>query len=126
MPQDVSSTVACSPLAILVARAVAAGAPESVASDAMRATRIRFPRGASGDGRSAARVEAYFWGVIRRRALQGGAPAMTRLLVIASLERELREAGHTPEAIRRELERVHGVGSRPIVEATGVPVPALA
>ncbi|HEY5548523.1 MAG TPA: hypothetical protein VIL17_02880 [Coriobacteriia bacterium] len=60
-----------------------------------------------------ARAEAYFWGVIRHRALQGAAPAVTRLLVIASLERELREAGHTPEAIRCEVARVHGVENRP-------------
>jgi hypothetical protein len=53
-------------------------------------------------------VEAYFWGVVRRRALQGAAPAVTRRLVIDSLERELREAGHTPDAIRSELTRLYG------------------
>jgi hypothetical protein len=53
-------------------------------------------------------MEAYFWGVVRRRALQGAAPAVSRRLVIASLEFELREAGHTPEAISRELTRLYG------------------
>ena len=94
--------------ASLVSRAIAAGAPEPVAAEAMRTTRARFPRRGEGEGPMSARAEAYFWGVIRRRALQGAAPAVTRLLVIASLERELREAGHTPDAIRSEVARVHG------------------
>jgi len=33
---------------------------------------------------------------------------VSRRLVIESLERELREAGHTPEAIRREMTRLYG------------------
>jgi len=99
--------------ASLVTRAVAAGAPQPVAVEAMRITRARFPRRGAVEGRMSARAEAYFWGVIRHRALQGAAPAVTRLLVIASLERELREAGHTPEAIRCEVARVHGVENRP-------------
>lgn len=95
----------------LMARAVAAGAPASVAIEAMRVTSTRFAGRGAGDGRMSARAEAYFWGVIRRSALRGAAPAVSRLLVIASLERELRDAGHTPEAVRRELTRLYGVES---------------
>lgn len=107
--------------ASLVTRAVAAGAPQPVAVEAMRITRARFPRRGAVEGRMSARAEAYFWGVIRHRALQGAAPAVTRLLVIASLERELREAGHTPDAIRCEIARLHGVPSHSSCEAADVP-----
>ena len=95
----------------LVSRAVAAGTPEHVAAEAMRITCARIPVGGTGDGRMSTRGESYFWGVIRRRALQGAAPAVSRRLVSASLEHELREAGHPPEAIRRELARQYGIGS---------------
>jgi hypothetical protein len=81
-------------LEALVAAARSVGAPEEVAVEARRATMARFvPEG--GFGRMASpRVESYFWGVIRRRALKGGAPAVARLIVAASLAAELEEAGH--------------------------------
>lgn len=99
--------------ASLVSRAVAAGTPEMIAMEAMRATRARITGGGTADGPMGARAEAYFWGVIRRRAFQGAAPAVSRLLVMASLERELRVAGHDSEAIRRELLRIHGADGSP-------------
>lgn len=92
----------------LAGHALAAGAPRAVVSEAVAITAARFPRRAEGGRAPRARVEAYFWGVVRRSALRGAAPAVTRRLVIDSLERELREAGHTPEAIRRELTRLYG------------------
>ena len=92
----------------LAERALAAGTPRAVADEAVHATSARFPRRSKGDRVSRGRIEAYFWGVVRRRALQGAAPALSRRLVIESLEHELREAGHTPEAIRRELTRLYG------------------
>jgi hypothetical protein len=95
-------------LGALAQRALAAGTPHAVAAEAVRATSSRFPRRCEGDRVSRGRIEAYFWGVVRRRALQGAAPAVSRRLVIESLERELREAGHTPEAIRREMTRLYG------------------
>jgi hypothetical protein len=95
-------------LGALAERALAAGTPQAVAAEAVRATSARFPRRSDSDRVSRARLESYFWGVVRKRALQGAAPAVSRRLVIASLERELREAGHTPEAIRRELTRLYG------------------
>lgn len=112
--------------ATLVARAVAAGTPRSVAAEAMRTTRSRLPGRGAADAPVTARAEAYFWGVIRRRALQGAAPAVSRRLVIASLELELREAGHTPEAIRRELIRLYGVESSSPIGPVGEPARALA
>jgi len=110
----------------LVARAIAAGAPEFVAAEALRATRTRFPGRAKEGMPLSSRAEAYFWGVIRRRALQGAAPAVSRRIVIASLERELREAGHTPEAIRRELVRLHGADALSINEPLPGPIRAFA
>lgn len=95
-------------LGALARRALDAGTPHAVAAEAVRITEARFPGLAGARKRSRARAEAYFWGVVRRRALQGAAPAVSRRLVIASLERELREAGHTPEAIRREMARLYG------------------
>jgi len=95
-------------LGTLADRALAAGTPQAVAVEAVRATEARFGPRRGGGRPSRARLEAYFWGVVRRRALQGAAPAVSRRLVIASLESELREAGHTPEAITRELTRLYG------------------
>jgi hypothetical protein len=86
----------------LVRSAVCAGTPEQVADEARRVTAAR--RGARGTtSAERARTEAYFWGVIRRRALTGAAPAIVRIMVAASLASELREAGHAPEAIARAL-----------------------
>ena len=94
-------------LRALSERALAAGTPRAVAAEAVHATSARFPRRTRATV-SRGRIEAYFWGVVRRRALQGAAPAVSRRLVIESLQHELREAGHTPEAIRRELTRLYG------------------
>jgi hypothetical protein len=95
-------------LGALATSALAAGTPRAVAAEAVRATSARFPRRSGSERATRARIESYFWGVIRRRALEGAAPAVSRRLVIASLERELLEAGHTPEAIRCELARLYG------------------
>jgi hypothetical protein len=92
----------------LARAAVAAGTPHTVVVEAVDATARRFLRESTGARVSQARVEAYFWGVVRRRALQGAAPQVSRRLVIASLERELLGAGHTPEAVQRELTRLYG------------------
>lgn len=93
----------------LVTAAVAAGTPTAVAIDAARiaAERFRHERG----GRTGTRASAYYWGIVRRRALAGAAPRITRSLVIASLARELGEAGHSPEAIHREVARLHGAAA---------------
>jgi hypothetical protein len=90
----------------LVAAAVAAGTPAAVAADAARIAAQRFCTGQG--GRPGARASAYYWGIVRRRALAGAAPRITRSLVITSLALELSDAGHSPEAIRREVARLHG------------------
>lgn len=108
MQHDPTKSSPAPVLGELAQRARAGGAPREVAAEALRVTQARFPR-TSGTTRAArARMEAYFWGVVRRRALQGAAPAVSRRLVIASLEVELREAGHSPDAITRELARLYG------------------
>jgi hypothetical protein len=85
----------------LVAHATSAGAPQRVAEEARQVTAARFL--ADGVPRQIAipRLESYFWGVVRRRALAGGAPAIARLIVAASLAAELGEAGHSPESVAR-------------------------
>lgn len=100
----------------MVARAAGAGTPESLAVEAMRITRSRFPGSGGVDDPVSARAEAYFWGIIRRRALQGQAPEISRLLVISSLECELRDAGHSPEAIQREVARLYGAEGSALIE----------
>ena len=74
--------------------AIAAGTPTSVAEEARRATTARFPAGCGGRRAERERAEAYFWGVVRRRALAGQAPEIARLIVAASVASEMREAGH--------------------------------
>ena len=77
-------------LGALVERALAAGTPRAVAAEAVCVTSARFPRRSGAERASRTRVESYFWGVVRNR------------------ERELLEAGHTPEATRDEIVRLYG------------------
>jgi hypothetical protein len=85
----------------LVAHATSAGAPPRVAEEARQATAARFTAGSGARVVPSDRLESYFWGVVRRRALSGGAPAIARLIVAASLTSELREAGHPVEVVAR-------------------------
>jgi hypothetical protein len=85
----------------LVARATSAGAPPRVAEEARQVTAARFLAESAPRQVALPRVESYFWGVVRRRALAGGAPAIARLIVAASLAAELGEAGHSPESVAR-------------------------
>jgi hypothetical protein len=87
----------------LVRSALAAGAPAAVADEARSITALRFASLRERQRVERSRVEAYFWGVVRKRALTGQAPAIARLIVAASLASELREAGHPAEAIARAL-----------------------
>jgi hypothetical protein len=87
----------------LVSSAVAAGTPVSVAEEARSITAARFAPMRERHQSDSSRVESYFWGVVRKRALTGQAPAIARLLVAASLASELREAGHAPGAVARVL-----------------------
>lgn len=64
------------------------GVPEWLAEEARTATVRRFATGGSHDaGISERRLEAYFWGVVRRRAFRGGAETgdLRRRFVEASL-----------------------------------------
>jgi hypothetical protein len=86
-----------------VRSALLVGSPVSVAEEASRATRRRFTARMLRTGAGRRRAESYFWGIVRRRALAGRAPAVARLIVAASLASELAEAGHRPEAVARAL-----------------------
>jgi hypothetical protein len=81
------------------------GVPAPVADEARRVAAGRF-RAARRPSRP--RVEAYFWGVIRRRALRGGASAMRQWLLMTSFVEELTAAGHAPSRVYEELRRVYG------------------
>lgn len=83
----------------LVTHATSAGTPAGVAEEARKATAARFLADRGAASVAVPRLESYFWGVIRRRALAGGAPAIARLIVAASLAAELREAGHPAEVV---------------------------
>ena len=81
------------------------GVPAPVADEARRVAAGRF-RAACRPSRP--RVEAYFWGVIRRRALRGGASSMRQWLLMTSFVEELTAAGHAPSRVYEELRRVYG------------------
>jgi hypothetical protein len=85
----------------LVTRATCAGAPQRVADEARQVTAARFLPEDIARQVALPRMESYFWGVVRRRALAGGAPAIARLIVAASLAAELGEAGHSSESVAR-------------------------
>jgi hypothetical protein len=93
------------PLEDMVLAALNAGTPAVVAEEARRVTARRFPGAVRG---ASSRSEAYFWGIVRRRALNGDAPRLARSLVVASLIADLAEAGHAPDAVQREVARVYG------------------
>lgn len=99
-------------LEALAEDATGKGAPAPVAEEARRAAAARF-RGPVRPSRS--RVEAYYWGVIRRRALRGGAPAMRQRLLLTSFVEELTSAGHTPSRVYEELRRVYGGTVDPVL-----------
>lgn len=89
----------------LTATARSLGTPGDVIAEARAATALRF----GGSGRAdASRVGSYFWGVVRKRALRGGAPAVGALLVMDSMWSDMAEAGHRPESILRELRTTFG------------------
>lgn len=100
-------------LALLVARASDLGVPARVADEAARAVARASRSEAAPFARS--RAEAYFWGVVRRRALRGEAPRFNRLLLAASLASELLEAGHSAASAADEVARVYGVDVAPDV-----------
>jgi hypothetical protein len=89
------------------------GAPEATVRDACDATSRRIGPLEVLEPSRRARAEAYFWGVVRRRALSGDAPAVRERLMVTSLAGELAYAGHTPARVFEELVRVYG----PFVDA---------
>lgn len=92
-------------LELLVEGATGSGVPAPVADEARRAAAKTF-RAVSGPSRT--RVEAYFWGVITRRALRGCAPSVRQRLLVTSFVEELTAAGHAPSRVYEELRRVYG------------------
>jgi len=99
----------------LVASAVSAGTPGGVAEEARRITAARF-RVVSSDAAVSDRARSYYWGIVRRRALRGHAPALTESLLALSLASELAAAGHEPEAVKREVARLYGESRVPVIE----------
>lgn len=101
-------------LSTLLSRALRSGVPAATAGEARAITAARF--GIRGDAPVSRRAEAYFWGIVRRRALKGGAPAFADSLLALSLATELTAAGHCPEQVRREVARVYGEAFLAVVE----------
>jgi hypothetical protein len=87
----------------LVRAAVTVGAPPPVAEEARRATQALFKERSVRAGADRVRAESYFWGVVRRRALRGEAPAIARMIVAASIAADRSEAGLPPDAVVRWL-----------------------
>jgi hypothetical protein len=87
------------------------GIPSAIAVEAAAATLRRMagavdPFTASGRGR----VAAYFWAVVRRRALSGraGTARYRARCLAATLAAELVGAGHDPGRVRDEVTRAYG------------------
>ena len=82
--------------------------PPSLAREATRVTVSNLAPLAQGplSGNECARVRAYFWSVVRRRALRtANASRFTARAVRESIAEDLRHAGFGDERIARELER---------------------
>lgn len=87
------------------------GIPDGIARDAERAT-LRWLGSARHDGRRVgrSRVAAYFWAVVKRRAL-GGEPALRsyRARCLAdTLAADMLSAGHEVGSVVAEISRVVG------------------
>jgi hypothetical protein len=82
------------------------GVPADTVAAAKRAVAARFGELEASrlDPATRRRVAAYFWGVIRRRALRH-APSYARRIVQATLTADLAAAGWDAPSIRVELER---------------------
>ena len=95
-----------SELGELLEHAAASHVPQALAAEARAATARALgdrlaPDLSEGER---ARVRAYFWSVVRRRALRSAeAAAFTAGMVRASIANDLREAGLGEERIVREL-----------------------
>lgn len=77
------------------------GVPESVAGEAARITLRRF---AATEDMRAERAEAYFWGIVRRRALgREGSRALRERYLAAALADEMLRAGRSSESARQEV-----------------------
>lgn len=76
--------------------------PESVARSACAITLRKFEGVARGDGRDAQRVQAYFWGIVRRRALGPGADlaVLRERYVAATVAADMREGGYPEQVVR--------------------------
>lgn len=100
-----------------------AGIPVSAARQAAGATLRWLDREAPADtehGRR--RVSAYFWGVVRRRALAGGRGLTAHRVrcVADALAADMLAAGHDPSAVAAELAPV--VGMARATQAAGTAV----
>jgi hypothetical protein len=72
------------------------GVPEGVARSACSITLRKFAASDVWDADAGRRVQAYFWGVVRRRALAAGSDvaALRERYVAATVAADLREGGY--------------------------------
>ena len=112
--ERIARTRACAHVDGLARVAVAhRGVPQSTARHAAEVT-ARWARREALTERDAdrRRVDAYFWGVVRRRALAGepGHASYRSRCVADTLAADMLAAGHDPERVVAELSGVVGAG----------------
>jgi hypothetical protein len=81
------------------------GVPESLARSACAVTTRKFAAGDAWDTDAQRRARAYFWGVVRRRALGAGSDvaALRDRYVAATVAADMLEGGHPPDRVRQEV-----------------------
>lgn len=89
------------------------GVPGGVARAACSITARKFATGYGWDGETERRAQAYFWGVVRRRALGAGSDVavLRERYVAATVAADMLEGGHAAERVREEMISRFGVGA---------------
>ena len=103
----------------LIEEAIAHQVPEAVAAQAAEATRRWLRTLASPTTVSGGRLRAYYWAVVRRRALSGepGLGHVRSRCIADTLAADMLAAGHGRERVLEELTRI--VGSARAAESVG-------
>lgn len=87
------------------------GVPQGVAGAAVSITARKFGVASTWDADARRRAQAYFWGVVRRRAFGAGpdVAALRERYVAATVAADMLEGGHAAERVREEMVSRFGV-----------------
>lgn len=90
------------------------GVPSEVARAACSITARKFGSSGDCDAETERRAQAYFWGVVRRRALGAGSDvaALRDRYVAATVAADMLEGGHAADRVREEMLGRFGVDAR--------------